>query len=416
MKTKTILCFFLFFVLSLKAFGEAEADTIIVNIDYSYDKPWLNYPVVVSLKGYPFTTSSTVYFEGKELPSQLDDLEGDGINDEMCFLVDLKRSGTYTCKVILSKTGTQKDYPLRTYAELLLTNPKVKDKTKQNLYIRQLVVTKELEDSYHLVHHHGIAFENELIALRIYFDKRQTLDLYGKKRMGLELHDTQFYTTQEQRLQGYGEDILWTGNSMGLGALRGWSNGKTQMLDDVAHRGQRIVSHGPVRTIVEMSDGGWLWKQGQRVNLTERYTLYAGHRDICVEAWVVPGAEGLRFATGLMHMAGASKLSDHKGLRGLWGTNWPAKDTTTCTQETLGMGIYVPAAYLQKELACDGLDDAYVLAPVNGHLKYYLTYSADKETYGYHQAYDWFTYLKQWKALLLAQPRVKISRRHSKSQ
>ena len=332
----------------------------------------------------------------------------------MCFLVDLKRSGTYTCKVVLSKVGTQKDYPLRTYAELLLTNPKVKDKTKQNLYIRQLVVTKELEDSYHLVHHHGIAFENELIALRIYFDKRQTLDLYGKKRMGLELHDTQFYTTQEQRLQGYGEDILWTGNSMGLGALRGWSNGKAQMLDDVVHRGQRIVSHGPVRTIVEMSDGGWLWKQGQRVNLTERYTLYAGHRDICVEAWVVPGAEGLRFATGLMHMAGASKLSDHKGLRGLWGINWPAKDTTTCTQETLGMGIYVPTAYLQKELTCDGLDDAYVLAPVNGHLKYYLTYSADKETYGYHQACDWFTYLKQWKALLLAQPRIKISRRHSK--
>ena len=326
----------------------------------------------------------------------------------------MKRSGTYTCKVVLSKVGTQKDYPLRTYAELLLTNPKVKDKTKQNLYIRQLVVTKELEDSYHLVHHHGIAFENELIALRIYFDKRQTLDLYGKKRMGLELHDTQFYTTQEQRLQGYGEDILWTGNSMGLGALRGWSNGKAQMLDDVVHRGQRIVCHGPVRTIVEMSDGGWLWKQGQRVNLTERYTLYAGHRDICVEAWVVPGAEGLRFATGLMHMAGASKLSDHKGLRGLWGTNWPAKDTTTCTQETLGMGIYVPAAYLQKELACDGLDDAYVLAPVNGHLKYYLTYSADKETYGYHQACDWFAYLKQWKALLLAQPRIKISRRHSK--
>ena len=414
MKTKTILCFFLFSVLSLKAFGEAEADTIIVNIDYSYDRPWLNYPVVVSLKDYPFTTSSRVYFEGKELPSQLDDLEGDGINDEMCFLVDLKRSGTYTCKVVLSKTGTQKDYPLRTYAELLLTNPKVKDKTKQNLYIRQLVVTKELEDSYHLVHHHGIAFENELIALRIYFDKRQTLDLYGKKRMGLELHDTQFYTTQEQRLQGYGEDILWTGNSMGLGALRGWSNGKTQMLDDVVHRGQRIVSHGPIRTIVEMSDGGWLWKQGQRVNLTERYTLYAGHRDICVEAWAVPVAEGLRFATGLMHMAGVSKLSDHKGLRGLWGTNWPAKDTTTCTQETLGMGIYVPAAYLQKELACDGLDDAYVLAPVNGHLKYYLTYSADKEAYGYHQAYDWFAYLKQWKAQLLGQPRIKISRRHSK--
>ena len=69
-----------------------------------------------------------------------------------------------------------------------------------------------------------------MIALRIYFDKRQTLDLYGKKRKGLEIKDTQFYPDKQQLLDGYGDDILWAGNALGLGALRGWIDSKEQLL------------------------------------------------------------------------------------------------------------------------------------------------------------------------------------------
>lgn len=413
MKTRFVLCSFLFISLALHASKKPDTETFTVNIKYSGKLSLSNYPVVVSLKGYPWVSCSSVYFNDKELPSQLDDLDGDGINDEMCFLAELKGGQSYNYKVVLKKQGTQKTYASRTYAELLLRNPKIKEKNKQDLYIQQIEVGKELKDSYHLLHHHGVAFENELIALRIYFDKRQTLDLYGKKRLGLELHETQFYTTKEQSLQGFGDDILWTGNSMGLGALRGWDGRKEQMLEDVAYRGQRIVTQGPVRTIIELTDRGWLWKSGERrICLTERYTLYAGHRDLSVEAWINPEEKRLRFATGLMHISGAEKLSDHKGLRGLWGKNWPSKDTTACKLETLGMGIYVPKDYLQEELACDSINDAYVLAPIMGHLKYYLTYSSDNETYGFHQAQDWFAYLKKWKEQLFCLPQVRIMDRH----
>ena len=44
--------------------------------------------------------------------------------------------------------------------------------------------------------------------MRIYMDKRQTIDLYGKFHKGLELEQTQFYTSKEQKAQGYGADVL----------------------------------------------------------------------------------------------------------------------------------------------------------------------------------------------------------------
>ena len=157
MKTRLVLCSFLFISLALHASKKPDTETFTVNIKYSGKLSLSNYPVVVSLKGYPWVSCSSVYFNDKELPSQLDDLDGDGINDEMCFLTELKGGQTYNYKVVLKKQGTQKTYASRTYAELLLRNPKIKEKNKQDLYIQQIEVGKELKDSYHLLHHHGVA-------------------------------------------------------------------------------------------------------------------------------------------------------------------------------------------------------------------------------------------------------------------
>ena len=41
-------------------------------------------------------------------------------------------------------------------------------------------------DTYHQLHHHGVAVESELMAYRIYFDKKQTIDPYCKHTPGLD--------------------------------------------------------------------------------------------------------------------------------------------------------------------------------------------------------------------------------------
>ena len=94
--------------------------------------------------------------------------------------------------------------------------------------------------------------------MRVYFDHRQTIDLYGKINKGLVVQDTQFYPSDEQIQAGSGDDCLWVGNTYGLGALRGW-DGKDQVLfNNVKYQEQRVISEGPLRAIVEVVDKGWV--------------------------------------------------------------------------------------------------------------------------------------------------------------
>ena len=54
--------------------------------------------------------------------------------------------------------------------------------------------------------------ETAPVALRIYMDNRQSVDIYSKTTPQLELDVTGFYTTRDQLAQGYGCDILWAEN------------------------------------------------------------------------------------------------------------------------------------------------------------------------------------------------------------
>lgn len=350
--------------------------------------------------------SATVTADGTELPSQLDDLDQDGSYDQLAFVADLKARQTRTFTVSLSSSEADHHYAPRTYAQLTLRNPKVKEKNKHDIYLTDIFFSPETRDPFHVMHHHGVALESELIALRIYFDHRQTPDLYGKITPRLEMRDTQFYTTAEQRADGYGDDILWVGNTFGFGALRGWDGSKPTMISNVTSRGQRIIATGPVRTIVELVDRGWQPEGSHtRTTATIRYTLWAGHRDLtCDVVFDRPidrraDTSQLRFSTGLINVRGSQEIADHDGLRGLWGTDWPvaAKDSAGHKRETVGMGIYVPRDYRDRALPADNDNYGYVVKPVDGRITYHLAYTSDNETFGYHNAADWTTWLQAWR-------------------
>lgn len=100
----------------------------------------------------------------------------------------------------MSNEGLPKEYPSEVYVEMLLSNKKIKESNKQNLYISHLTVDRDV-NPYWSLHHHGAAFENDMVAYRIYFDHRQTVDIYGKYNKGLELKQTQFYPDENQKKQ-----------------------------------------------------------------------------------------------------------------------------------------------------------------------------------------------------------------------
>lgn len=371
-------------------------------------------PVVVPVSKYGDVRSAVVTCDGLEIPSQLDDLDRDGYYDELCFLVDFKGKGSKVYDVRLSSMDEQHLYAPRTYAQILLRNPKVKIKNQHDFFLTEISVPMRLKDPYHLLHHHGVAFENELTAMRIYFDKRQTIDLYGKRNKQLEIERTQFYTDDTQKEQGFGDDVLWVGNTFGLGAFRGWDGTQPVMLDDVDVRTQRIVSTGPLRTIVEAESRGWKVKDGfPRIKTTVRYTLYAGHRDADVDVFFSHDVSALDFSTGVINVKNSSEYNDGKGMRGCWGTDWPTgeKDSVGHKRETVGLAVYVPKEYIRKVCPVTKDNYGFVIGTDTRHLSYRIACASDNETFGFHSSDEWFSFLKEWGRSLDSPLKVRVDRK-----
>ncbi len=377
--------------------------TIQVTVENPTNAPRTDQPVVMSLAQYGQVQSALVKTGDEEIPCQLDDLNQDDSFDELCFLADLKAKEKKSYTVTLYAEGEPRQYPARVFAELLVRNSKVKEKNKHNNFLESITARGDCADSYHALHHHGVAFESELNGIRIYFDKRQTLDLYGKFQKRLELQETQFYTTKEQKAEGYGDDVLWVGNTFGLGAFRGWDGQQPTMIDPVRSRTQRIISYGPLRTIVELVDRGW-----QKLNLTIRYTQYAGHRDTDVDVYFNKPVADYLFSTGIINVKGSEEYSDHQGLRGCWGTDWPSSDHENFKPETVGLGICIPQSYIKSEEPANKDQYTFVVGTSDNHLSYKIIYCSANESFGYHSAKEWFDFLKNWKQTEVEQP-VKVS-------
>ena len=397
MKQRFILCL-LFAALSVNA-----QTTLNITVSNPGKTARTDVPVVVDLKSYGEVNSALVMAADKsEVPCQLDDLDQDDAYDELCFLVNMKGKETKTFTVSLSSEGEPRTYPARVYAEMLLRNDKVKEKNRHNNFIESITARGDCANPYNLQHHHGVSFESELNGIRIYFDKRQTLDLYGKFEKRLELQQTQFYTSAAQKKDGYGDDVLWVGQTFGLGAFRGWNGQEPTMIDPVRSRTQRIVSYGPLRTIVELEDRGWKADPAMpAVNMTLRYTQYAGHRDTDVDVFFNRDVMDYRFSTGIINVKGSEEMSDRQGLRACWGTDWPSTDTINWKRETVGLAILLDPKNIEREVEAEkgtqGGNYVFVVKMPSRHMRYRVAYTSANERFGFASSEAWFDWLKAWK-------------------
>lgn len=404
MKTFSAICLALLAGgLSASAQGQEKKIEVIVENPWNAEK--VDEPVVIDLSslGAGFTVKSATVFDGtNEIPSQLDDMNGDTRADELAFVINLPASGKKTLNVTLSSLKSEKTYPARVYAEMLFRT------SKKNKYAKGYAIYADgASDTYNVQHHHGAAFESELVAYRIYFNEKQTTDLYGKFHKGLELEESQFYPTDEQLKRGFGDDVIKVNSSCGAGTLRGWDGTQSTLIKPVAVRGQRILASGPVRTIVDAEVKGWQY-QNKELNMINRYTLYAGHRDAQVDVLFDAPLDKEVFCTGVQNITGhADMFSDHNGLVASWGTDWPVNDTVKYKKETVGLATYIPKKYVVKETS-DKENFLYTISvPGKSSFRYYTSFTSCKETFGYPDKEKWFAYVQEWKKAL-EQP-VKIT-------
>jgi unsaturated chondroitin disaccharide hydrolase len=259
----------------------------------------------------------------EELPSQVDDLDGDGKGDELAFQIDL---GPHQTRIVTVSYGDQGriwrlrgDYEQRTAA----------------LFSRKI---------------EGLGWESERVAFRVYFDPRNAIDLYGKRRPTLQLgmYASPDYTYHDESPEG--RDIYKVGDAIGIGSVAAMVDGKTIKVAEVKERKWRIVASGPVRTVVELEYDGWN-AGGKIIDLRSRITMWAGERGF-THTIFAKSADDFEFVTGLPAKPGIEPATSGKDSPAAWLATWGEQvvapgptATEAVTGQQLGLAIITLAPH-----------------------------------------------------------------------
>jgi unsaturated chondroitin disaccharide hydrolase len=294
-----------------------------------------------------------------ELPSQADDLDGDGQLDELAFQIDLAPNQTRIVTIAYGDPTTMTRlrgyYPTRTNAKFTLK-------------------------------FEGMGWESERNAWRLYFDARNAIDLYGKRRpiLVLDLFGAPEYDYHHE--SPIGRDIYKIGDALGIGAVGALVDGRAVKVAEVTARSWRIVSTGPVRAIVELKYKGWKGG-GRTADLTSRMTQWAGERGFLHQVEISSDA-GLTLVTALPRTADLEQITLPPTARepvyalGTWGPQVVAPGPTATEalrDQNLGLAVLVPNAVSDAAVSTDPANLALRIPLRDDHAVWYVMAAWDQE-------------------------------------
>jgi hypothetical protein len=321
---------------------------------------------------------------------QADDLNRDGKVEEIALTANLKASQKELLTLRFASKPSKKIFPKRVHAQLF------RKEGKDILPITE--ISSPTGNLYNNLHHHGPAFESEWMGYRFYFDKKQTIDVYGKKQPRLELAESLWYPTDSMLAKNFGDDILLVSSYVSVGTFKGWDGQKALHIEPVSNRTARILANGPVRTVVEMESDNWQ-HQNQSVQMTTRAILYAGHRDLEIVNYLAANdLPAQTYCTGVQKFPEMTPYNQGNVLA-VWGRNWPVADTVKYEKETVGLAVFCPEDITKSTQVQDKDNFLYLLkgAPV---IRYYATVYWKKQQGGVQTADEFFRQLPAWKKTL----------------
>ena len=304
--------------------------------------------LIVTVTHTPDVQQDETTLQATEIPSQVDDLDDDGKADELAFQLDLKPHETCIVTITYGEPGRifkiRREYPWQTDA----------------------LFAKKIE---------GLGWESDKNAWRIYFDSRNAIDLYGKRRSMLMLNRFATPEFDYHAESADGRDIYKVGTALGIGGLGAWRDGRIVKVADVRSRNYRVISRGPVRAIVELTYEGWN-AEGVLVSLRSRITQWAGDRGF-YQSISGDAPAGFTFATGIPLKNEAPVIQSHSGRS--WLASWGeqvVKPGATATDPTPGTNLGVGVIMISPATAATADD------PGN-HLLTFSLQSSTASWYGF---------------------------------
>ncbi len=294
--------------------------------------------------------------KGRVAISQCDDIDGDGVWDEIAFMADFEENQTLIFSFKAVSASEMPEFAKKTNIRFGYKNDPYNE-VESELRLKS-TDSPTISAVFQM---EGPAWENDLVGFRNYYDARNGMDIFGKTTTEMVLDSAGIRGQNYHVLDSWGMDILKVGNSLGAGAIAiGFGEGLYRV--GQAESGTyRFITEGPVRAMFELTFTDV--PAGDRLyNIVHRISIYAGDHFYRSEVWVdnLQGDEVLYTGIVDMHNLPAFQM-ETAGLK-ISGTH----GNQAFDGEILGLGLLVPASqfveYKEAPASGEGIIQTHLAA------------------------------------------------------
>jgi hypothetical protein len=224
-------------------------------------------------------------FNNDTIPSQVNDIDGDGKWDELFFVTNFSPSQE---KIIALKwINSELKYSIRTSARFGKRSGK---DIPVHPATAEILLPNELPKSlgYQRYQTDGPSWENDKVGFRHYLDGRNAKDLFGKKTSAMSPENVGINAKGEVEdnyhvMEDWGRDILAVGNSVGIGGYALLTDSLLMRLgvtvDDAVNNIEKITfkiqNEGPVESILTYDYHNWN-TNNRTYSVQEKTTIWPG--------------------------------------------------------------------------------------------------------------------------------------------
>lgn len=336
-----------------------------------------------------------VLSEDNELASQAIDLDNNGMPDEIMFVTDFvsREKKSLTLRYATSGTNERK-YPKRTQAELShkvggeFVNREYQGGTFQNVDF--LRVPPEHSDHSWYMRYEGPGWESNKVGYRFYLDWRNAIDIFGKKTPDMVLQNVGLDGFDSyHEMSDWGMDILKVGESLGIGSIGMWLDGKASRVSMTDSITCAVAANGPVYSQIRTKYFGWNI-DGHKYDLTSDLSIAAGSRLSKHQLLINDSVPNL--CTGIVKLP-ETKVLQKSSEEGEWAY-LATFGKQSLAEDNLGIAVVYKQSDL-IELSEDSLNHIIILKPTDGKLEYYFLAAWEQEPDGIKAETEFTKYLNK---------------------
>ena len=281
--------------------------------------------------------------KGEVLPSQTDDLDGDGKWDEAVFLASFEPKESHQVSISWVKVADFPKFVVRTQARMAKLQgdkfvPITKETMPQGHKPTDFSTTK-----MPLYQVEGVAWENDKVAFRLYFDARNGKDIFGKTSPQVVMQNVGLPNNNYHAKDWWGMDILKVGASLGAGAVAlvvKDATGKEILVrlgDKVGTTSYQLVTTGAVRSIFRLKYENWQITENEAYTITDEVSITAGKYFYESKLTISGFAGEKELATGIVNLYSDKANQATKENYCILSTH--AKQSEN--KDMLGMGVLI---------------------------------------------------------------------------